>query len=79
MTWVLPWTRRSARIQRLDNNDSEQMINGFVCESALRALTFGCPCCGKLHDIKATDRQSRVFNRQKQRFRCSNCRFTAFV
>ena len=79
MTWVMPWTRRSARIKRVDYDDDEQMINGFLCEATLRALILGCPCCGKLHDIKATDRQSRVFNRGSQRFTCSSCRFTASV
>lgn len=75
MTWVIPWSRRSARIQRVD--DAPQMINGFLCDAALRALILSCPACGELHDIKATASQSPVFEREKQRFRCNRCRFRA--
>ena len=63
----------------IDYDDDEQMINGYVCEAALRALLLVCPSCGMLHDVRATDRQSRVFDRERQRFRCSRCRFTASV
>jgi transposase-like protein len=83
MTWVIPWSRRSARIERVDNEadhqNAEQMINGFVCEASIRALTMNCPACGALHEIKAGDRRSRAFAREKQRFACSRCRFAAPV
>jgi len=79
MTWVIPWSRRSAFIKRVDDDDDEHLINGFVCDAAIRALILACPACGTLHDIKAGDRRSRVFDRDRQRFRCSRCRFTASV
>jgi hypothetical protein len=79
MTWVIPWSRRSARIQRVDEDDDEHLINGYLCEAAIRALILSCPACGALHDIKAGDRRSRVFNRERQWFRCSRCCFTASV
>jgi hypothetical protein len=80
MTWVIPWSRRSARIKRIDeDDDAEYLINGFLCDAAIRALILGCPACGALHDIKASDRRSRVFDRERQRFRCSRCRFTASI
>ena len=79
MTWVIPWSRRSARIKRVDDDDDEHLINGFLCDAAIRALILGCPACGALFDIEASDRSSSVFNRGSQRFRCSRCRFTASV
>ena len=81
MTFVIPWSRRSARIQRVDDDDddNEPLIRGFLCDAALRALILGCPACGALHDIKASDPSSRVFDRKRQRFRCSRCGFSASV
>jgi len=75
MTFVIPWSRRSARIKRVDDDDDdEHLIYGFLCDATLRALIIGCPGCGALHDIKATDRRSRVFYHQKQQFRRGSAR-----
>jgi len=77
MTYVIPWSRHSARIQRVDDgaDGEEHIIRGFLADTALRAFVISCPCCGSIHDIKAGDRHSRVFDAAKQRFRCSRCRF----
>jgi hypothetical protein len=79
MTWVIPWSRRSARIEQVDDQDKEHMMNGFICDAAIRALTMSGPACGAPYEIKACDRRSRVFDREKRRFRCSRCRCTAPV
>jgi hypothetical protein len=49
MTWVIPWSRRSARIKRVDDDDADDdyLINGFLCDAAIRALVLGCPACGR--------------------------------
>ena len=77
---VIPWSRRSARIQRVDDDDAdEHIINGYLCDAAIRGLLISCPCCGSIYDIKAGDRRSRVFNRERQRFHCGRCRFSGPV
>jgi hypothetical protein len=80
MRWVLPWSRRSAELKRIDeDDDDEHLVNGFICDAEIRAFTMGCPACGALHQITTHSRQSRVFDHRKQRFRCSRCRFQAPV
>ena len=78
MTWVIPWSRHSARLQRVDD-EGEHVIRGYLCDAAIRALILSCPACGALYDIKAGDRRPRVFNRERQRFHCGRCRFAASV
>ena len=74
--------KRQASARALDGNHGQLQLRFEIAASsqaALRALILSCPACGSLHDIKATDRQPRVFDREKQRFRCSRCYFTASV
>jgi hypothetical protein len=59
--------------------EEDDLINGFACDAEVRAFVICCPACGAVHDIKATDRLSRRFDRRRQRFRCGRCRFAASV
>lgn len=55
------------------------MINGLLCTAEIRAVAISCPACGAPFEIRVGERHSRIFDRQKQRFRCSRCRFSAPV
>ena len=80
MRWVVPWSRRSAELKRIDeDDDDEHLVNGFICDAEIRAFVICCPACGALHQIDASERHSRVFDRRRQRFRCRRCPFKAPV
>jgi hypothetical protein len=79
MGWIYATSRPSGRLNRIDAADDENPINGFVCHAELRAFAIRCPSCGAEFDIRMRDTRSHVFDRRKQRFRCSACRFAAGV
>jgi transposase-like protein len=79
MTWVAPWTRYGDWLKPGDVGDEDHLINGLTCTAEIRSLTISCPSCGAPYEIKANDRRSPVFDRRRQRFRCSRCRFAASV
>jgi hypothetical protein len=80
MGWMIVSTRRSGRLEPCDIDvEEDNLIDGFACDAEIRAFVICCPGCGAVHDIKATNRHSRTFNRQQQRFRCGRCRFAASV
>ena len=75
MPWIITTTRPSGRFYAVDDNDEEDLLNGFACEGEIRSFSIACPACGSEYQITALDRHPRVFDRRKQRFRCSACRF----
>jgi len=81
MGWMVVTARRSGRFTPVDPNetDEKRLINGFACEAEIRAFSICCPGCGSCFDIRASDRHPGVFERRKQQFRCSRCRFAAAV
>ena len=79
MTWVMPWTRYGDWSKPIDVEDEDYVIDGLTCTAEIRSLAICCPACGAAYEIKASDRRSRVFDRRRQRFRCSRCRFAAPV
>lgn len=79
MTWVVPWSRYGEWLHPGDVNDEDHVIDGLTCTAEIRALAISCPACGAAYEIRASDRRSRIFDRRRQRFRCSRCRFAAPV
>jgi hypothetical protein len=79
MTWVVPWSRYGDWLKPDDVSDEGHLIDGLTCTVEIRSLTICCPACGTAFDIKDSDRRSRIFDRRRQRFRCSACRFAAPV
>jgi transposase-like protein len=59
--------------------DEDHLINGLLCTVEIRSLGIRCPACAMNHEVRACDRRSLVFDRRRQRFRCSSCRFAANV
>jgi hypothetical protein len=79
MAWVVPWSRYLDWFKPNDVDEDEHLINGLTCQAEVWSLAIRCPACGALYEIKGTDRRSRIFDRRRQRFRCSRCRFQAPV
>jgi hypothetical protein len=79
MSWVVPWSRYGDWLKTGDVGDENHLINGLTCTAEIRSLGIRCPACGAPHEIRASDRRSTIFDRRRQRFRCSRCRFRAAV
>jgi hypothetical protein len=79
MTWVAPWSRYGDWLKTGVAGDEDHLINGLLCTAEIRSLGIRCPACGAAHEIRASDRRSTIFDRRRQRFRCSRCRFAANV
>ena len=79
MGWVPTGTRRSGRLEPVDAADDELPINGFACDAVILTFAIHCPACGAFYQVKARDRQSRIFNHRTQRFRCGRCRLSKRV
>jgi transposase-like protein len=79
MGWIYAASRRSGRLTPVDADDEEYPMNAFACVAEIRAFAIRCPACGAPYEIRARDSRPRIFDRQRQRFRCNRCRFTAPV
>ena len=79
MSWVAPWSRYGDWLKTGEVGDEEHLINGLTCTAEIRSLAICCPACGAPYVIKASDHQSRVFDRPRLRRRCARCRFAASV
>jgi rubredoxin len=79
MSWVVPWTRYGDWLKAGEVGDEDHLINGLTCTAEIRSLAICCPACGADYEVKASDRRSPIFDRARQRFRCSRCRFAASV
>jgi hypothetical protein len=79
MGWVYAASRPSGRLHPVEAGDEEYPINAFACVAEIRAFAICCPACGTTYQIGARDSRPRTFDRERQRFQCSRCRFAAPV
>ena len=79
MERMIVWSRRASRLQRTNFAEEDALMDTYTCDADIRAFTICCPDCGAIHDIRASDRDPRAFDRRRQRFRCPRCRFAASV
>ena len=79
MGWIYATSRPWGRQKPVDADDTEDPVNGFLCDAEVQAFKLRCPACGAPHEIRASDRHSPVFDRRRQRFQCGRCRFGAAV
>jgi transposase-like protein len=77
MPWIITTGRRSGRFKPIDEDDDDYLLNGFACVGEVRSFTIYCPACGVRHKIPADAPRPRAFDRQRQVFRCTRCRFKA--
>ena len=79
MERMIVWSRSSRRLKRVNFAEENTLMDAFTCDAEIRAFTICCPDCGAIHEIRASEREPRAFDRRRQRFRCPRCRFVAYV